>query len=109
MHAPPYPAWLDETSHHAPSWTYNKTENVTPAQLTANRRITHAIAEIAPSSAANSFDGTGFPKSSWRLTGVVAAFDRLAPNLHALQLDYTRPWEVLQFVKSEKLAILERK
>ena len=61
------------------------------------------------SRSANSFDGTGFPRSSWKLTGVVEGFDRIALDRRALQLDYTKPWEVLKFVKSEKLVILERK
>jgi alpha-1,6-mannosyltransferase len=110
VHAPPYPTWLDiGYAETAGAWSYNKTENVTPSQLTANRQITHAIAEIEPSQSANSFDGTGFPENSWKLTGVIDAFDRLSLDLQALKLDFSRPWEMLKFLKSEKLAILERK
>ena len=81
---------------------------MTPAQLTAGRQITNAIAEIAPSNAANSFDGTRFPKGSWKLTGVVESFDRLSLDINALKRDLTKPWQVLKLVKSEKLAILEK-
>ncbi|KIP11676.1 glycosyltransferase family 22 protein [Phlebiopsis gigantea 11061_1 CR5-6] len=104
VHTPPYPPWAGNTA----LWIYNKTENVTPAQLTANRQITHAIAEIAPSNAANSFDGTRFPRGSWKLTGVVESFDGLSLDMNALKRGLTEAWQVLKFVKSEKLAILER-
>lgn len=105
IHAPPYLPWVEDNL----SWIYNKTESVTPTQLTANRRITHVIAEVAPPKAANSFDETGFPKGSWTLTGVVDSFDRMSLDLQALKLDYTKPWQLLKLAKSEKLAILERK
>ena len=88
VHAPPYLPWAGSSV----SWVYNKTENMTPAQLTAGRQITHAIAEIAPSNAANSFDGTRFPKGSWKLTGVVDSFDRLSLDINALKRDLTKPW-----------------
>ncbi|KAJ3555425.1 hypothetical protein NM688_g2582 [Phlebia brevispora] len=106
-HSPPYLPGLAppaEFSH----WTYNKTENLTPALLTSSHDITHAIAEVSANGARNTFEATGFPGGSWRMTGVVTAFQRL--NIDKSIATITRrPWEVVQFLRSEELAILERK
>ncbi|GJE85804.1 glycosyltransferase family 22 protein [Phanerochaete sordida] len=109
VHAPPHLTELGiDLDEPAVSWVYNKTENVAPAQLTANRRITHAIAEIG-SGAAGSVEATGFPRGYWTLVDLVASFDRLAVDVQAFKVDFTKPWQVLKFVESDKLAILERK
>lgn len=108
-HAPPYPEGLGlEPPRGYTPWVYNKTEDVTPTQLTANRHITHAIAEIEPGNV-RAFDGTKFPGKWWKLTAIVTGFDRAVLDLPALKADLMRPWEVLKFAKSEQLAILEKK
>lgn len=107
--AAPYPEGLGlEPPKGTTPWVYNKTEDVTPAQLTANRYITHAIAEIE-SGNTRAFDGTKFPSKSWKLTAIVTGFDRIVLDLPALKADLTRPWDVLKFARSEQLAILEKK
>lgn len=107
-HAPPYPVDLGINPPKASTWIYNKTENISPAQLTADRSITHVIAEIAPATN-NAFEGTGFPRSSWKLTQVVDGFDGWNKDLRAIMLEPTKPWKVVGYLGSPKLAILERR
>lgn len=107
-HAPPYPINLGLTPAKSLDWIYNKTENVPPEVITANRRITHVIAEVE-GELKDVFQDTGFSKSSWAVTAIVSGFDRWNLNRNALKLEPTRPWKVLEYVESKKLAILERK
>ncbi|EKM61314.1 glycosyltransferase family 22 protein [Phanerochaete carnosa HHB-10118-sp] len=110
VNSPPYMTVLGIDSRDpATPWIYNKTEDVTPEQLTAHRKITHAIAEVEPMEVASSLEAAGFLKGSWKPTDVVTSFDRLAFDVQAFKADYTKPWRVLNFVESEKLAILERR
>lgn len=109
VNAPPYLTLLGiDVPEPSISWVYNKTENVSPAELTVSRKTTHTIAEV-DTNAVDLLDATGFPKDSWTLADVVASFDRLALDVQAVKADYTKPWQVLKFVRSEKLAVLERK
>ena len=112
-HAPPY---FPELGVPPPQlsfdWIYNKTENVTPEEITANRHITHVIAEIHDRGAAergNVFEATKFPKNSWIMTAVIPGFERWRLNLDALKVEPMKPWKVCEYVESEKLVILERK
>ncbi|KAI0347804.1 hypothetical protein BDW22DRAFT_1365043 [Trametopsis cervina] len=112
IHAPPYIPSLGLTSPQPPpDWTYNKTEHVSPTLLTANRAITHVIAEVHQESGrggSSTFDATGFP-SSWTMTGVIAGFERWELDVRAVKLEPTKPWRVLRYVERPMLAILERK
>ena len=63
-HAPPF--YLISSSYNlATGWTYNKTEHVTAAALTSDRRITHVLAE----------DRVPFVSSGqWVVVGAIQAF-----------------------------------
>ena len=110
-HAPPYLPDLGVPPPSASDWVYNKTENVSPASITANRAITHVIAEVQNKDGGwvNAFDGTGFPKGSWVVTAVVPAFERWRVNREAVRLEPMKPWKVLEYVEEERLVVLERK
>ncbi len=105
-HAPPY--LLGSIPADSSQWTYNKTEDLTPELLTASRDVTHAIAELMVDGARNSFEATGLPGGNWRLTGVITAYERIRRDFSGSTL-FSRPWEAIQLVKSEQLAILEKK
>lgn len=65
-HTPPYPTFLPSL-HPAvtdATWTYSKTENLTLSSLTADRRMTHLIAESPEAKAAK----------GWKVARVVDGF-----------------------------------
>ena len=108
-HAPPYPAGLDiAPSSHSADWVYNKTEHLTPKQVTASHSITHVIAELTNERAANTFAATGFPKEQWRQTAVIPAYAGLNIRKDAA-LALADPLGVVALRYTEQLAILERK
>ena len=106
-HAPPYIGDLAPTS--SLDWVYNKTEHLTPNQLTASPYLTHVIAEIGDDGRQNVFQSTGFPASKWRLTAVITALKQVKNNLRSPRKLISDPLHAVQLVKSEQLAILERK
>ncbi|KAI0094379.1 Alg9-like mannosyltransferase family-domain-containing protein [Irpex rosettiformis] len=112
-HTPPYfPDLGVHPQHPTSDWVYNKTENITPEEITANRHITHVIAEVHNRHASvtgNVFKATRFPKGSWVMTAVIPAFERWRFHAGSLKLEPMKPWKVLEYVEIEKLVILERK
>ncbi|KAF8895998.1 alpha-1,6-mannosyltransferase subunit [Infundibulicybe gibba] len=102
INAPPY-------AHVPPAaglrWTYNKTESLTPEQLTSNRRITHLISESPQVDgwnvveSAKMFDGWKVDRGAiMQAINGVNRWDRILPALR----------DGLGLVKSERLWILER-
>jgi alpha-1,6-mannosyltransferase len=112
-HAPPFvPHFGVYPPTPGADWVYNKTEDVSPAVITANRAITHVIAEVhdhLSSDGKHIFEATGFPGGSWVVTAVVAGFERWKINLGAVKLEPMKPWKVLEYVERERLVVLERK
>lgn len=120
-HSAPFPILSPSHDITPPthSWTYNKTENLTPAQLTS-APITHAIAESAsmkPKSALGFWPASGFADSEWTVVGAVDGFDRWTVDRSVFDAFVKDGiWEGLQRIlgllkmeKSRKLVILERK
>ncbi len=107
-HAPPYlPDYSIAPPEHSAYWKYDKTENLTPAALTASSNITHAIAEITDRTAPNSFAATGFPKHQWIMTAVITGLERL--RIDFARIKSMEPWKVLSFSRGDQLVILERR
>ena len=103
-HAPPFlpstkqPRYVD--------WVYNKTEHLSPMDLTRTKHFTHAITEFADS----------FPSNSWAKVECVKGFDGFKVNRQFLTRgkgrtfsDLSRNILFVEFKYSEKLCILERK
>ncbi|KAL5504359.1 PIM1 [Sanghuangporus vaninii] len=68
-HAPPYPSFLPTLESKQNNWIYNKTENLTPSDITSSRHFTHAIIE------ASDLNSNAFPLESWEVVKCVSAFD----------------------------------
>ncbi|KAH9943363.1 Alg9-like mannosyltransferase family-domain-containing protein [Epithele typhae] len=96
-HASPHlslPSVQDSVYAHK-NWTYDKTEGLSLADLTADTRITHLIAEA-----------DALPSSrSWTRVASVDGFDGWRLNLDVRLAGLTK---VLEMKKSEKLVILKR-
>lgn len=111
-HAPPFLPGLDSTPN-TKHWTYDKTENLSPKELSAAREITHLIAESEKTASAyNSW----YTSSQWTTVDTVDGFDKwsLNPGLRTLLEDGLMEnldvlFHPLEMVKSEKLVILERR
>ncbi|KAG6907441.1 hypothetical protein DXG01_008869 [Tephrocybe rancida] len=110
LNAPPYPNPIPDASLRASSsWTYDKTENLTIMDLTAQQYITHLIVEEYPDEET---------RRHWEVVATVESFERWSIDWHVLR---TLPREksvaglqdwllgVLKMVKEEKLWILHRK
>ncbi|KAF9018196.1 hypothetical protein BDZ89DRAFT_356545 [Hymenopellis radicata] len=74
-------------------WIYNKTENISMADLFASQTFTHLIAEPV----------SKVPKS-WMVADTVEAFDGWRWRRHAV----TRLWDVVRMSKSTRLLIMKR-
>ena len=111
-HAPPYPSYLASSSlRHTRSWTYNKTEHLSPEDLTSSTHFTHVITESPKS----------FNAKVWSTVECVNGFDRLQVRRVGLGeigggdssnsngvLKRVPAIPIVEFVYSEKLCILER-
>lgn len=109
VHSSPYygPNRISPTSH----WTYNKTESLSPAFLTASKHFTHLIVE------SESDVGAFVASGNWQLVEPIEAYDRwiwgilrrigseLDSGLKLLELRDLLP----NIVTKEQLWILTRK
>ncbi|KAF5374448.1 hypothetical protein D9615_009109 [Tricholomella constricta] len=110
LNAPPYPATLQPYLHkdlkaREAWWVYNKTESLTMGDLTANKRITHLIAEHRP---------TAEVARNWKVVASVEGFVKWHLDADIIRTrisDVTREGlgNVARLVKEEQLWILERK
>ncbi|KAF9001544.1 Alg9-like mannosyltransferase family-domain-containing protein [Cyathus striatus] len=103
LNAPPYPSYLPAPQSN---WMYDKTEGLTPVQLTASQAITHLISEVAHTEEKSL-------ARSWKEVMPVPAFERWAVDWELLKGTrrgdlLSRVWEVLRCVVEERLWILER-
>ncbi|TFK36721.1 alpha-1,6-mannosyltransferase subunit [Crucibulum laeve] len=105
LNAPPY-LTSQRTLLADPAWIYDKSENLTFAQLTASPSITHLITEVPPQE-------RGRDTKQWREVAVTKGFDGW--KLDRSLLSGPRKWEglgklgeVLSMEKGDKLWILER-
>ena len=86
-------------------WVYNKTEGLSPHDLTTSTSLTYLIAESSAE-----FVGTG----RWKLVGSVQGFSGWKLNLprggiaKVLEIPLRRWLSVLEMETSDKLYILER-
>ncbi|CAL1695049.1 unnamed protein product [Somion occarium] len=100
-HAPPYPSQIGiKPPPKSYNWVYNKTENLTPQDITNGRHFTHAIVEVGP-------DVSTFSMREWDVVDTIQAFERWIPNMELL--NGGKVWEPFRMVKKDKLVILERK
>lgn len=113
-HAPPYPSYFPVANDGLHNWIYNKTENLSPADLTAARHFTHLITS-------SPLDSFSIPQE-WTKVDCVRAYDgfRVVPigssslstdKEHETGVRMGRMWEmipVIDFVFTDKLCILER-
>ena len=109
-HAPPFHPAIGAPLH--PGWVYDKTENLSLADLTKSRNVTHVIAEVAVEEEeeeegthawtqvafVNGFDG-------WRFHGGHALRAALAQGRQG----FAGLGSVLEMKRSAKLVVLERK
>ncbi|KZT01550.1 glycosyltransferase family 22 protein [Laetiporus sulphureus 93-53] len=112
-HAPPYPPGIDIVPT-TPHWTYNKTEHLSPQALTADRKITHVIAESGPTLSRP----TGFSTAAWKAVDTVDGFDWWVVNPELKNVIRGKLQNVmgimdvllhpLEMITSEKLVILQR-
>ncbi|KAF9450061.1 glycosyltransferase family 22 protein [Macrolepiota fuliginosa MF-IS2] len=85
-------------------WTYNKTENLTIADLSNSRHFTHLISEVPPTE----------PEiiKYWRLIKSIPAFDRVVLDKELLlrkPLELPRRvWDLIRVEEKEQLWIYER-
>jgi alpha-1,6-mannosyltransferase len=105
-HAPPYRpnlGILPPAISSAHPWVYNKTENLTPADVAFNSPFTHAIAE----------SGDALPAGRWELVDVIDGFQGWKVRKDVLGLVRRRRLEgllsVLEMKKEKKLWIFERR
>lgn len=108
LHAPPYhPALLlwPNTAPPMHPWTYNKTENLTIADLSTSSHFTHLISEVPPTE----------PEITkhWRLMKSIPAFDGVTLDEDLLlRKPQELPWRIRTLIKIEQkdqLWIYERK
>ncbi|KAL5486268.1 ECM39 [Sanghuangporus weigelae] len=114
-HSPPYPSFLPSLESTQNNWIYNKTENLTPSDITSSRHFTHAIVE------ASDLDSNAFPLASWEVVKCVSAFDgfRVVRGVSGasglggeMEMKGGGIWESiprLRVVYSDKLCILSRR
>ena len=106
LHTPPQPSLLLGSHNVAPSlpWTYNKTENLSLADISSASHFTHIISEVPPSD----------PDviQSWRLLREIPAFHRIVFNKnilmkrpHRLQ---RRAFDIFSIEHKNQLWIYER-
>ncbi|KAI1797080.1 Alg9-like mannosyltransferase family-domain-containing protein [Ganoderma leucocontextum] len=101
--APPFHPLVGEPSHT--SWVYDKTENLSLADLTKSHNVTHLIAEAGEEDRAH----------AWTSVALVAGFDGWwFHGGHALRTALSRGQlgglgSVLEMKRSAKLVILKRK
>ncbi|KAG6843533.1 hypothetical protein H0H87_003445, partial [Tephrocybe sp. NHM501043] len=110
QYAPPYLNRIPDAALRAsPSWIYDKTENLTIQDLTANQTFTHLIVEDRPDAETRRY---------WEVVASVEGFERWSLDRDALrklrrEKSITgvseRLFEVVKMVKQEKLWILHRK
>jgi len=106
-HAPPYRERLGMvpltiSDAHQP-WIYNKTENLSPADIAYSSAFTHVIAESRDA----------LPSGRWELIDVIEGFDGWKVHRDVLRLVRERGvqglWGILEMKKAEKLWIFEKR
>jgi alpha-1,6-mannosyltransferase len=98
-HSPPYHHLFPPPPSTRQSWIYNKTEGLSPQDLTASLDITHLLAE--------SLDGL---EKDWKVIETMHGFARWRLNLGAMKMKgLGGVWDVLGMEKEDKIWILERK
>jgi alpha-1,6-mannosyltransferase len=84
-------------------WIYNKTENLTPADMAYSSEFTHVIAE----------SGDALPAGRWEIVDVVYGFAGWKVHRDILRLVRERGlqglWGVLEMKKAGKLWIFEKR
>ncbi|KAF8486292.1 glycosyltransferase family 22 protein [Russula ochroleuca] len=105
-HAPPYRSRLGILPPFAAAarpWIYNKTENLTPADIAYNSPFTHVIAE----------NRDALPPGRWQVVDVIDGFRGLRVRTDVLRLVSEKGleglWRVLEVEKDNKLWIFERR
>lgn len=106
LHAPPQPSLLLGSHSVAPSlpWTYNRTENLSLADISSASHFTHIISEVSPSD----------PDviQSWRLLKEIPAFHRVVFNKNILlERPHTlqrRAFDIFSIEQKNQLWIYER-
>jgi alpha-1,6-mannosyltransferase len=106
-HAPPYRERFGILPHTADAiyspWIYNKTENLTPADIAYSSEFTHVIAE----------SGDALPAGRWEIVDVVYGFAGWKVHRDILRLVRERGlqglWGVLEMKKAGKLWIFEKR
>jgi alpha-1,6-mannosyltransferase len=105
-HAPPYRSRLGilpPFAYAARPWIYNKTENLTPADIAYNSPFTHVIAE----------NRDALPPGRWQVVDVIDGFRGLRVRTDVLRLVSEKGleglWRVLEVEKDNKLWIFERR
>ena len=104
-HAPPFHPAIGAPLH--PGWVYDKTENLSLADLTKSRNVTHVIAEVAVEEEEED------RANAWTQVAFVNGFDGWwFHGAHALaqgRRGFTGLGSVLEMRRSAKLVVLERK
>ncbi|KAI9463196.1 alpha-1,6-mannosyltransferase subunit [Lactarius psammicola] len=106
-HAPPYRERigilpLTASAVHHP-WVYNKTENLTPADIAYSSTFTHVIAESRDA----------LPAGRWEIIDVIDGFEGWKVHRNVPGLVWERGlqgfWGILEMKKAEKLWIFEKR
>lgn len=104
-HAPPYRARLGILPPFASAarpWIYNKTENLTPADIAYDSRFTHVIAE----------NGDALPAGRWQVVDVIDGFQGWRVRKDVLGLVSEKGleglWRVLEMKRENMLWVFER-
>lgn len=104
-HAPPYRARLGILPPFASAarpWIYNKTENLTPADIAYDSRFTHVIAE----------NGDALPAGRWQVVDVIDGFQGWRVRKDVLELVSEKGleglWRVLEMKRENMLWVFER-
>ena len=104
-HAPPYRARLGILPPFASAarpWIYNKTENLTPADIAYDSRFTHVIAE----------NGDALPAGRWQVVDVIDGFQGWRVRNDVLELVSEKGleglWRVLEMKRENMLWVFER-
>lgn len=105
-HAPPYRPRLGihpPSISAAPSWIYNKTENLAPADIAYDSPFTHVIAESRDA----------LPAGRWQVVDVIDGFQGWKVRKDVLGLVREKGleglWRVLEMKKEDMLWIFERR
>ncbi|KAI0785050.1 alpha-1,6-mannosyltransferase subunit [Abortiporus biennis] len=104
--APPYPAGFNLTPPpRKHPWVYDKTENLTPADLTADFKITHVISEIDTKRTSD------FSMKDWMIGGFALAYEgwTLKKDNAKTVEEWARSWDLLEMVKKPKLMVLAKR